>query len=65
MCKCEVIQKVTTNRITVIPENAKAVLSAVSETTEAELLASLKVSQNKSKVLHAKSTPHSEHECIE
>lgn len=43
-----------------VPEYAKAGLGAVGETTETEALASLKVSQNKSKVLHGHSIPHSE-----
>lgn len=42
------------------PEYAKAGLCAVCETTEAEALASLKVSQNKGKVLHGHAIPHSE-----
>lgn len=44
----------------VVPEYAKAGLCAVGETTEAKALASLKVSQNKSKVLHCHAIPHPE-----
>lgn len=43
-----------------IPENAKARLCAVGEATETKALASLKVSQNKSKVLHGHPIPLSE-----
>ncbi len=42
-----------------VPEYAEAGMCAVGETTEAKPLASLKVSQNKSKVLHGHSVPHS------
>lgn len=42
-----------------VPEYAKAGACAVGETTEAKPLASFKVSQNKGKVLHSHSIPHS------
>lgn len=42
------------------PQYAEAGVCAVGEATEAEALASLKVSQNKSKVLHTHSIPYSE-----
>lgn len=44
-----------------IPEYAQTALCAVSETTEAKPLASLKVSQNKSEMLHRHRVPHSVH----
>lgn len=43
-----------------VPEDAKAAASAAGETTEAELLASLKVSEDESKVLHDESIPRPE-----
>lgn len=42
-----------------VPEYAKAGMCAVGEATETKPLASLKVSQNKSKVLHGHSIPRS------
>lgn len=48
-----------THSHTNVPEYAKAGTCAVGETTETKPLASLKVSQNKSKVLHGHSIPHS------
>ncbi len=42
-----------------VPEYAKAGMCAVGETTETKPLASLKVSQNKSKVLHRHSISRS------
>lgn len=49
-----------TNTLVHIPEYAKACMCAFGETTEAKALASLKVSQDKSKVLHGHSFPRSE-----
>ena len=43
-----------------VPEDAKAGVHAVGETTEAEALASLKVGENESEVLHGHPRPHSE-----